>query len=440
MAHTPHPHDHRHEDHGFFHEADPREQQQMDAATRSLNEALRLSFRLLSLIMVVVLVLFLGTGVRVVEEGERGIVKVFGKVTRLAEPGLTITWPFPIGEIEVVSTDSRELTVQSFWMYEEPGEELELLSERRPSAEGLRPGWDGALFTGDQSLYHTKLSCTYTVQEPERFRRNVGSDADGEELLRNLLSNAAVVSAARQTADSINVSTGEFIQEVRSVTQQRLDDLEAGVRVDQVQVPARTWPLRALSAYDAAQRARSQRDQVIDRARGRAQEILNSAAGRSYRTLVGAVFGDAPPDQDEESLMADQNLIGQYTDALAREDETEAAVLLKRINRQLLSNETGGRAARILAEAQTYRSALVQKIQSRVDRFRKLLAIEDRELLLRRLWADTREEILSTQTLEKYYISVKDGRTVVHIGPDPEVVRQIRRERLEQQENAEQQE
>jgi len=52
----------------------------MDAANQSLAEALKITFRLVQLGMVVLVLLFLGSALRMVQEGERGIRVVLGKV------------------------------------------------------------------------------------------------------------------------------------------------------------------------------------------------------------------------------------------------------------------------------------------------------------------------------------------------------------------------
>ena len=78
-----------------------------DPGGKSLSDALRVSFGLLAVIMAFMIIGFLMTGLQSIESNEVGIVKVFGRVVRTAQPGLTYNWPFPIGEIEIVNRQSR---------------------------------------------------------------------------------------------------------------------------------------------------------------------------------------------------------------------------------------------------------------------------------------------------------------------------------------------
>jgi hypothetical protein len=133
-----------------------------DAAGASLSRALSMSFRMLTVIMFVVLVLFFFTGVTTIRPGQKGIVSVFGREVSVVGPGLHYTWPFPIGKIEVISVAKREVEMWEFWPSLSPEErDRDDLSKSTTPAEGLRPGWDGALLTGDAYLFQSASSaCT----------------------------------------------------------------------------------------------------------------------------------------------------------------------------------------------------------------------------------------------------------------------------------------
>ena len=109
----------------------------VDPAAKSLADALRLSFRLLTVIMIFVVVVFFLTGLKSIEPNQVGIVKVFGRVSRTARSGLTYNWPFPIGRIETVQTNEEKLTVADLWMHETPQDKAVQLSQRRTRSEVL---------------------------------------------------------------------------------------------------------------------------------------------------------------------------------------------------------------------------------------------------------------------------------------------------------------
>jgi len=135
-----------------------------DPAAEHLASALRTSFRLLSVVMVLGALAFLAMGFRSVRPGEAAIETVFGEVVGVTTEGLAYNWPAPIGEIEKINVGERTIQVDEFWMNETRKDQLQPDLRKRDAPEGgLRPGWDGAVLTGDRNLLHLRLECTYVV-------------------------------------------------------------------------------------------------------------------------------------------------------------------------------------------------------------------------------------------------------------------------------------
>ena len=75
-----------------------------DAGTQALAEALASSFKLVKVIMILLVIVFLGSGVREISSYERGIKLSFGRPVGAGEgallrPGWHWAWPYPIDEI-----------------------------------------------------------------------------------------------------------------------------------------------------------------------------------------------------------------------------------------------------------------------------------------------------------------------------------------------------
>ncbi|MHC4188021.1 MAG: hypothetical protein ACYSRQ_07500, partial [Planctomycetota bacterium] len=93
-----HDHEKEHLTTGQETEAPPRE---IDHASQSLSEALRISFVVLKIIMVILVVVFLALGLTTVGPDERALVLRFGKIRGVGEermlgPGLHWVFPYPI--------------------------------------------------------------------------------------------------------------------------------------------------------------------------------------------------------------------------------------------------------------------------------------------------------------------------------------------------------
>jgi regulator of protease activity HflC (stomatin/prohibitin superfamily) len=443
--HTDHDHEHGH-DHDHAHDHDGGEVPQFtDPGKQQLAAALRTSFRLLGVIMAVGVVAFLMMGFQSVRTGDVAIRSVFGKVVGTTTEGLAYNWPAPIGKIDNISVGERTVRVEDFWMNETKKDlDKSDLRKREVPPMGLRPGWDGALLTGDRYLLHMRLSCKYTIRrqwnprteiDPVlQFRANV---VDPNDTVRSVLCDAAIQAAATRTADGLQRSEQRaFERDVQRIAQQELDRMSTGLIISAVNRTQSTWPLATLAAYDAASKAINQAETLKNKAVGEAVSMLNAAAGlKACQTLVGdpreviepsAAAGPAG-QEGPGTQTGEHNLIGQYYQAVRAGDKAKVQDVLDRIDNELVSAD-GGEVSRILGEARSDRTATIQEAKTRAKDFSERLPayLKNPKDVLDRWWAAAREEILDNPTAEKHYITADDSKTILRIGRDPKIEQAIR--------------
>lgn len=431
---------------------EPDEGKQVDLAMKSLSDALQVSFKLLSFIMILFVVLFLATGIEFIQPQEQGIVKIFGKVTRVVKHGLVYNWPFPVGEIQKIGTQERRLTIENFWLFETPDQKLIPLAKRRRSNEGLRPGWDGYLLTGDRNLIHLKFTCAYRVQDPLALTSNV---ENLEQMMRMVLCNAAVYSASTRTADAIQIDHTGFLNQVKEVAQKQIDailDLKPGdphgVLISNVllqQTDSKTWPLGAYSAYEQAQRAKSEKQTAINQAIAEARQTLIGAVGaKHYSELVGNPWENAAIQRQKTLKGGKYNLIGQlslgedHNAPSYASNEAEVTQIKNIMSRTeeirrdidiiLTTTTIGGEASKIIAEAESEKTRIIQNAQRRAVRFVRLLAKfrETPKLFLEKMWADAIDEVFRQETNQKHYFLPGVKTYVLNLNTDPKITQQIR--------------
>ena len=217
----------------------------MDAANRSLARALRQSFRLLSFVMILVLVAFILTGLTQIHPDQCGVRLLFGRIQGgILTEGLKWSAPEPVGRVLKIPIGQRQVSIDDFWLYETPEEATKPLRQHRIPRGGLRPGWDGALLTGDRGLVHLKLICRYSIiSGPEGpdptavmdFLNNITrieiDSRTGElnmryadEAVKSAVCEAAIRAAAVRTVESV-YPTGQkdFANAVQEIAQQRLN-------------------------------------------------------------------------------------------------------------------------------------------------------------------------------------------------------------------------
>ena len=95
-----------HEDDGLAFEA-------MDAPSQSLADALRVSFRILKVVLIIVIVLYFGSGIQKLEQNEKALVLRLGRIQDKVEGpgGLVFTFPRPIDQLIKVPVTEKRTTI-----------------------------------------------------------------------------------------------------------------------------------------------------------------------------------------------------------------------------------------------------------------------------------------------------------------------------------------
>ncbi|MDP6545911.1 MAG: SPFH domain-containing protein [Phycisphaerae bacterium] len=417
--------------------------EQMDPAQQQLAKALRSSFRLLSFLMIFVLILFAVREVTSIGPNEVGIVYRFGRIQDdVVEEGLAFAWPFMIGRVEKIDTSQKEIEINDFWIFEKPEERTTPLIERNVPLDGLRPGYDGALLTGDQSLYHVRLRCEYQIRSGNnrldenihpaiQYKLNVTDPPAAAKMVRSAVCSAAIHAARQRTIDDLYSNRGNFAEKVGELAQERLDILRSGMKIVNVSVTDSTWPLQALRDFAAAEAAKRKNKAVTDAARAQASRILQLVAGNTYKQLVGDPIDRKDQDQKDKDDGVPYDLIGQYarsraTGTGANTDESEA--ILTRINKVL--SRTEGIARKLIDDAQTKSTEFTEATKRRAGRFTELLPKynENPEFMLAAEWSKVLSAIFASPTVEVVIVGAGDRKVVIHTKQDPETVARIVRE------------
>jgi len=414
--------------------------EQMDPAQQQLARALRSSFRLLSFLMILVLILFAVSEVTSIGPNEVGIVYRFGRIQDdVVEEGLAYAWPFMIGRVEKIDTSQKEIEINDFWIFEKPEDRTKPLLERTAPIEGLRPGYDGALLTGDQSLYHVRLRCEYQIRSGNdrlderihpaiQYKLNV---TDAPEMIRSAICSAAIRAAGHRTIDDLYGNRGNFAEEVTKLAQKRIDDLLSGMSIVNVSVTNATWPLQTLGDFAAAEAAKRKNKEVTDAARGHAVKILQRVAGATYEYLVGDPIDRKEQDPAKKRAKKPYDLIGQYAKARASGDggdNDESEAILAQIDKVL--SRTKGIARKLIGDADTKNTEFTQGARSRHKRFTELLPKykENPEFMLAAEWSKVLAEIFASPTVEVVIVGAGDRKVVIHTKQDPDTVARIVRE------------
>lgn len=384
---------------------------EFDAAGKSLYEALRISFVILKIIMIVLVGVFLASGFKTIAPDEEALVLRFGKIRgvgkeRILGPGLHWVLPYPIDEIVKIPVEKKvNLPINSFW-YHQTKEEL--LSQRPQSRHRLKPALspirDGYCITrsekqaqtiaastgSDYNIIHSRWQLTYKIDHPERFFRNVYIDnvKPGEvyfdvitksvtPLLKVLLDGAVVSTMVNYTIDeALFLSHGEISTRVEKLLQEKLNKIESGIKVISVQLTDITWPRQVDEAFLASIKASQESQQAITEAETYAENALNEAGGPVAEKLLAASDDETISEQEKEFLWS----------------------------------QLAGAGQEKIAQARAYRTKVVETAKANADYLQKLLPQYRKrpKLVIQEIYQDAIEHVLKNAD-EKMIIQPTEG-------------------------------
>ena len=385
----------------------------LDAAGKSLSEALRISFIVLKVIMIVLVVAFLASGFKTVGSDEQALVLRFGKIRgvgekRVLKPRAWPYWvfPYPVDTMVKIPVEKKvDLTVRSFWYYQS---QERMLSE--PSIEKTRvlpeldPIKDGYCITrserqdesisgsggSDYNIVHSKWQLTYKVDDPERFFKNVYVEdvKPGDiyfdvitesitPLLQSLFEDVIVTAIVNYTIDDVMYEqVARLTDDVKKLLQEKFDKIESGIKVVRIQLTDRTWPLQIDEAFTALVTASQDRQTAISQAQTYAESTLNETAGPIAEKLFLALNNDTISEEEMEVLWS----------------------------------QLAGKAQEKITEARAYRTKVVANARANAEYFQELLPEYRKhpELVVQKIYQDAIERIFDN-AVEKFIIQPTEG-------------------------------
>ena len=304
----------------------------VDPGATALAEALRSSFVIVKAVMVVLLVVFLGSGFFKVGPDERAIILRLGKPVGVGEaallgPGLHWSWPYPVDEYRKVSiTGIQRVTSSVGWYATTP--EAELAGTEMMPGPSLNPAVDGYALTADGNIIHTRATLNYRIADPITFVFNF---VNASNAVQNALDNALHYAATRSLVDDVLTrDVIGFNELVKRRTTELVAKQNLGIVVEQCTV--QSIPPRQLrdafanvlkaeiARSKALNEARSHENQVTNKAGADAQSRLNLAESERVRVVAdlksrAEVFSTLLPKYNENpSLFVQQRL----TESLGR--------------------------------------------------------------------------------------------------------------------------
>jgi membrane protease subunit HflK len=341
----------------------PEAEPAFDAAGQSLANALRTSFRILTTVILILIILFLCRGFFKVESDQKAVILRLGRTDAglVKDTGMHYAWPYPIDEVQRVWVRAKTMEVNTFWSKvteEAKKDAVEKDKKKEDKPEVVKDAEDGLMLTGDMNVLQARWQLTYRVQpDPAsviRYFNNIGDEKNEERLMRCIVQSAVVAQTAAMPVDK---AYGKGQTALQEQVKRRVDDmltaLNVGLRVESLNLIVIRPPADVKPSFDAVRQAVDDADAAKARADADRRKILIEAAGQG-----GPDIGDA---------------IQEWWAVRMAEKSTPEQLVAVEKKIQGLFKEAKGKCQTTLADARSYAASVEAETKGDHDRIRSLV-------------------------------------------------------------------
>ncbi|HEX6013615.1 MAG TPA: FtsH protease activity modulator HflK [Geminicoccaceae bacterium] len=226
----------------------------------------------------VVVGLWLASGIYTVQPDEQGLVTRFGELDRVTSPGLKYHLPAPIEAVEKVPVTRVNRIEVGF---------------RSPQGTGVRTTGgtrdvsdEALMLTGDENIIDINFVVLWRIGSAADYRFNVRDPettvkAAAESVMREIIGQTPIVEATTEGRRAIEQRAGEQLQAL-------MNEYGTGILIDEVQLQKADPPAEVIDSFRDVQRAQADRERAQNEAEAFANDIIPRARGEAERLLQEA--------------------------------------------------------------------------------------------------------------------------------------------------------
>ncbi|NSW76770.1 MAG: FtsH protease activity modulator HflK [Candidatus Atribacteria bacterium] len=236
---------------------------------------LRFLKKLGSYLGLILLAIYLLSGIYVVGPDEVGVIKRLGSFVGSVPPGIHYHLPYPFETVTRPKiTEVRRVEVGFRTIHPGP-----------PARYELRPE-ESLMLTGDENIVSCQYIVQYRISDPYRYLFNIKNP---EMAVKSAAEAAMREVVGKKTIDEVlTVGRAEIQAETMVLLQEILDRYNAGLRVIAVQLQDVQPPQEVMSAFKDVASAREDRARFINEAQAYQNQIIPQARGEAAQIIKEA--------------------------------------------------------------------------------------------------------------------------------------------------------
>ncbi len=303
------------------------------------------NFKAFKWILLVLVLIWLASGIFIVNPDEQGVVLRFGKYVRTVDAGPHYALPFPIETVyrpKVTQVQRIEVGFRSIG-----------------NANTFQQGQlrtvpeEAAMLTGDENIANVQFSVQYQIKNPLQYLFNIANPTNtiksaAESAMREVIGNSKIDSALTDGKLEIQQEATKLLQEI-------LDRYESGIRVIAVQMQDVNPPKEVIDAFKDVASAREDKSRIINEAEAYRSEIIPKARGRAAEILNQAEAYKATRTQEAKgdanrflAILAEYNKAKDVTKKRLYFEAMEDILSKPGMEKIILPESTSGRALPLL--------------------------------------------------------------------------------------------
>ncbi|MEE7626229.1 FtsH protease activity modulator HflK [Methylobacter sp. Wu8] len=217
--------------------------------------------------------IWLASGVYIVDEGNRGVITRFGAYSETTQPGPHWHLPMPIEKVAIVNVEQQRFIEVGY----------------RDSGRGSKAAsiaQESLMLTTDENIVNVHLAVQYQINNARDYLFNVKNN---EATLKQLTESVerAVIGASNMDY-VLTEGRSEIVARIKNDIQAAMDDYKAGIIIASVNLQDAQPPEEVQGAFEDAIRAREDKQRLINEAEAYSNEIIPKARGAASRLLLEA--------------------------------------------------------------------------------------------------------------------------------------------------------
>ena len=244
--------------------------------------------RIFYVLIAVVVLIVLSSLLYQIEADSRGVLLRFGQYRSTTFPGLHLKLPWPIDTVAAVPVEKIQ-TLEFGFATLRAGKETRYASKTPEHQQVTR------MLTGDLNIAEVEWILQYRINDPRKYLFTVAGErrarqvVDIDDLIRDCSESVMRRIVGDASVDEVITSGREQIAaDAKRETQDLLDQIDCGVEVVAVKLQDATPPEQVKDAFDAVERAKQKKEQLINQARGERNRQVPAARGQRDRAIIEA--------------------------------------------------------------------------------------------------------------------------------------------------------